>query len=83
MFFSNLSGAVKDRFAKHTIAAQIKSPFPFKKIVSQEQYNRFMNSVMTGTFIGTSGIQALMEDADADPEFRKKMTELYADLLSQ
>jgi hypothetical protein len=83
LFFSNLSGAVKDRFAKHTIAAQIKSPFPFKKIVSQEQYNRFMNSVMTGTFIGTSGIQALMEDADADPEFRKKMTELYADILSQ
>ena len=83
VFFSQLPAAVSDRFAKHILAAQIATPFPFKKILSGDQYNKLMNRVISGLFVGSNSTRALMDDADADPEFRKKMTEMYSEALGE
>lgn len=83
VFFSQLTDAVSDRFAKHILAAQIATPFPFKKIVSNDQYNKLMNRIVSGLFVGSNSTRALMDDADADPEFRKKMTEMYSEALAE
>jgi uncharacterized protein YukE len=83
VFFSQLPAAVSDRFAKHILAAQIATPFPFKKILSGDQYNKLMNRIISGLFVGSNSTRALMDDADADPEFRKKMTEMYSEVLGE
>lgn len=83
LFLSNLGGAVKDRFAKHILAAQVSSPIPFKKIVSVDQYENFMGRIVSSLFLGSNSTRALIDDADADPEFRKKMTEMYSEVLTE
>ena len=83
VFFSNIGGAVKDRYAKYLLSAQILSPIPFKKIQTAEQYNKFMNAWIKGVFIGSSTTRNMIEEADADPEFRKSLTEVYSELFKE
>ena len=83
IFFSNIGGAVKDRYAKYLLSAQVISPIPFKKMQTAEQYNKFMNNLVKGLFIGSNTSRNMIEEADADPEFRKSLTEVYSELFSQ
>jgi len=83
IFFSNIGGAVKDRYAKYLLSAQVISPIPFKKMQTAEQYNKFMNNWVKGLFIGSNTSRNMIEEADADPEFRKSLTEVYSELFSQ
>jgi hypothetical protein len=48
-----------------------------------EQYNKFMNNWVKGLFIGSNTSRNMIEEADADPEFRKSLTEVYSELFSQ
>ena len=80
---SDVGGAFKDRFSKLLLASHLKSPIPFKKIKSRAEYEQFMEKSIRNIFIGSNGIQMLMQDADADPEFRKELTRMYAEIFSQ
>jgi hypothetical protein len=73
----------KDALAKYLLSAQILSPIPFKKIQTAEQYNKFMNAWIKGVFIGSSTTRNMIEEADADPEFRKSLTEVYSELFKE
>ena len=83
IFMSDVGGAFKDRFSKLLLAGHLKSPIPFKKIKSRAEYEQFMEKSIRNIFIGSNGIQMLMQEADADPEFRKELTRMYAEVFSQ
>ena len=83
IFFSNIGGAVKDRFAKYLLTTQILSPIPLKKMTTAEQYNRFMKAYLGRLFVGSRVSRMMMEDADADPEFRKELTKIYSELFAE
>lgn len=83
IFFSNIGGAVKDRFAKYLLTTQILSPIPLKKMTTAEQYNRFMKAYLSRLFVGSRVSRMMMEDADADPEFRKELTKIYSELFAE
>jgi hypothetical protein len=83
IFFSNIGGAVKDRYAKYLLSAQVLSPIPFKRIETAEQYNKFMNAWLKGLFIGSTTARNMIDEADADPEFRKSLTEVYSELFTE
>ena len=83
IFMSDLGGSFKDRLSKIILAGHLKSPIPFKKIKSRAEYEQFMEKSIRNVFIGSNGIQMLMQEADADPEFRKELTRMYAEVFSQ
>jgi len=83
IFMSDVGGAFKDRFSKLLLASHLKSPVPLKKIKNRAEYEQFMEKSIRNIFIGSNGIQMLMQDADADPEFRKELTRMYAEIFSQ
>jgi len=83
LFISDVGGAFKDRFSKLLLASHLKSPIPLQKIKSRAEYEQFMEKSIRNIFIGSNGIQMLMQEADADPEFRKELTRMYAEVFSQ
>ncbi len=83
LFISDIGGAFKDRFSKLLLASHLKSPIPLQKIKSRAEYEQFMEKSIRNIFIGSNGIQMLMQEADADPEFRKELTRMYAEIFSQ
>ena len=83
IFMSDVGGAFKDRFSKILLASHLKSPIPLQKIKSRAEYEQFMEKSIRNVFIGSNTIQMLMQDADVDPEFRKELTRMYAEVFSQ
>ena len=61
----------------------LQSPIPLQKIKSRAEYEQFMEKSIRNIFIGSNGIQMLVQEADADPEFRKELTRMYAEVFSQ
>lgn len=80
LFFSNIGGAVKDRYSSLLYAIDIGVPIKFSKMVTPEQYNRFMKAFTNGMLINQRTFRAMLDSAEADPEFRKSMTEMYSNL---
>tara|TARA_S200002703_G_scaffold56689_1_gene49379 strand:+ start:1014 stop:3959 length:2946 start_codon:yes stop_codon:yes gene_type:complete len=81
LFLSNVGGAVKDRYTASMLAIDIMSPIKFGKMVTPDQYNKFMTAFTNGLLVTNRGFRAMLDNADADPEFRKSVTEMYASIL--
>jgi hypothetical protein len=42
-----------------------------------------MNAWIKGVFMGSATTRNMIEEADADPEFRKSLTEVYSELFKE
>ena len=83
LFFSNITGAVKDRYGALMLAKEIKDPTHFKKMLTQENYDKTMTALNASLFFGLNSIRAIQDNADADPRFRKDITEQYKAIFEQ
>jgi hypothetical protein len=49
--------------------------------MSPEQYNKWIERVIQSTFVTGQGVEAIMNEAEADPAFKSWATEFYKDAL--
>ena len=82
-FISNVPGAIKDRYGALMLAKEIKDPTHFKKMLTQENYDKTMTALNASLFFGLNSIRAIQDNADADPRFRKDITEQYKAIFEQ
>lgn len=81
LFLSNISGNVKDRIISAAFASEAAIPFPIQKMLTADSYDKMMEVITRYLFAGSRGVQALLQQAEADPEFRKWLTETYTQLI--
>lgn len=82
-FISNVPGAIKDRYGALMLAKEIKDPTHFKKMLTQENYDKTMTALNASLFFGLNSIRAMQDNADADPRFRRDITERYKAIFEQ
>jgi hypothetical protein len=80
LFFSNIGDKVKNRLLATALTGEIALPFPIKKMLTAESYDRAIEGMTKFTFLTTKGLTGLLKQAEADPEFRRWLTETYTDL---
>jgi len=80
LFFSNIGDKVKNRLLAGALTAEIALPFPIKKMLTAESYDRVIEGITRWSFISTKGLTGLLRQAEADPEFRRWLTETYTEL---
>lgn len=81
IFLSNITQNVKDKLISAAFTAEMALPFPVQKMLTADSYDRMMEMMTRGLFMTSRGTQALLQQAEADPEFRKFLTETYAQLI--
>ena len=82
-FVSDIPGTVRDRFGALLLAKEIKDPTHFKKMLTQEAYDKTMTALNTSLFFGLNSIRAIQDNADADPLFRKNITQKYQTIFEE
>lgn len=79
LFINNLAGSVANRFKAALIHTQLKSPIPLRIVMSPEQHDKWMERIIQSTFITDQGVEAIINESEADPEFKAWATEFYKD----
>jgi hypothetical protein len=80
LFFSNIGGRVKNKLISNALTAEMALPFPIQKMLTAESYDRVIEGMTKFSFLTTKGLTGLLKQAEADPEFRRWLTETYTDL---
>ncbi len=80
LFFSNIGDKVKNRLLSNALTAEIALPFPVQKMLTAESYDRAIEGITKFSFLTSKGLTGLLKQAEADPEFRRWLTETYTDL---
>lgn len=82
-YMSNIHIPVANRFKSAIVAAQLKSPIPARVLLSPESHDKWMERVIRWTFISDQGIEAIMNEAENDPEFKEWATGFYRDAFTE
>lgn len=80
LFFSNIGGKIKNRLIANALTTEMALPFPVQKMLTAESYDRAMEGITKYSLLSTKGLTGLLKQAEADPEFRRWLTETYTDL---
>lgn len=81
IYWGNMTAATAVRFKSAMLYNQLKNPVSFKVVKSAEDYDKIMNRVIMSTLISKDGIQAIANEAEADPEFKANMAEFYSEVF--
>jgi len=78
LFFTQIPRHIKERVLTsawgNSGAFKALPNRPFK---TADEFDQFVEQMIKGTFIGTEGIRASMQEANKDPEYRQWLTDQY------